>query len=207
MSASNTMQKNQAILQAMNTQLRDHPGVAKEPEWVMEILQGTDTYLTKSDDKGKTTNGLINLANCSPIYHHEIALARTFAKESLTNDLVPGGLCAQELKIVAPFSSINPTVHLSFSQNTIIASLTLARLATVTQGPAPAGEAPISCTTKYTFKHLYITGLVSRYDLICLSLRYTDIHYTKHSVDPKTGGHNGSAVVAYHNLANSAAAE
>jgi len=199
--------KNQAIIDALNSNLQHYPGYAQEPEWVMSIAYGSGpTYLTASDDQGSTKNqkNPIALKHFCPIYDYQFGLTRGFNNEAMTNDLVPTGLCAHELKIVAPFASISAGVQQAFAQNMLLGTLVLARLATVTNAPV-AGSAAMTTVSKYTFRNLYITALVSKEDLICLSFRYTDIQYTKDSIDPKTGAAAGSSAVAYHNLANSAA--
>ncbi len=199
------MSKNKAILDALDNNLRAHPTISKEPEWMMSIKQGSK-ILTQSETKAVTKNASheLTLAHFCPIRDYRFGLSRGVKRESVTNDLVPNGLCAHELKVVASFASINSAIHASFAHNEVIDTVTISRLIAIT--PDSAGGSTetngLKSVSTYTFEHLYITGLVSKNDLICLSFRYLGIQYTKDSIHPKTGVSAGSNAASYHSLIN-----
>lgn len=196
--------KYQAILDELNNAINGphSESHAVEPTWLMRILQGSHN-LTTSPNKGQTTGaGTHSLEHFCPIYDYQFGLSRIFNPESMSNDLVPGGLIGHELKIVAPFASINPQIHAAFSQNTIITSVLIARVATISNTIATNNKIPVHILSEYNFSKLYITAVVSKNDLISLAFRYTDVHYKKHAINPSTGTHSGSDTASYHNMAN-----
>lgn len=200
--------KNQAILAALDNKLKNHPTVSKEPEWMMSIMNG-ETNITQSETKAIVKAGAteITLAHFCPVRDFRFGLSRGEKRESVTNDIVPNGLCAHELKIVAPFASINAGVHAMFAHNQILTSVRLIRLAAViTKGANPAAAAVdtegLKALNTYTFGDVYITGIVCRNDLTCISFRYLTINYVKNTINPLTGEPNGSTAAASRSLFN-----
>ncbi len=198
--------RNQAILEAIDSQLQNHTtATSKEPEWIMAIAQGTTPkYHTHSDSHAKigTGTGEIVLANYCPISEYEFGLTRGIRQESLAHDLIPSGLCAHELKVIASFGSIDASIHSMFLSNQIVDHVILARLVTVTEDSGNASKPGLAVACQYKFEHLYITGLVSQYDSICLSFRYLSLEYLKTSIDPIHGKPAGKSSAVYRSLAN-----
>lgn len=171
---------------------------SKEPNWMI-CIKGSSA-LTKSENQQsiKGTHANHELKNYTYIYDHQFSLSRGFSMESTTHALMPdGGITAQELKIIAPTSSIDAVVHEHFSQNTLLKEIHLIRIITVT--PSKSHE-PFFVTAEYKFEDAYISGLISKNDLICLSFRYAGVQYTKKDYNQLTGVSKGSAGSAYHNL-------
>lgn len=195
--ASNT----QEILDSLNKYLRSDSSYAKEPEWTMAI-KVSDEFITCSTEEEKGSpiglEGIVSLANLTPIHDYKISLTRGIEPSSVIKDFMPGGLQANELKVVAPFGSITGQVHATLSGNVLVDTVIIARLGVAEK--TIKGINTVSALSYYIFKNAYITALVSKNDLISLAFRYTYIENGQHQIDPATGQAAGNIASSYHNL-------
>lgn len=207
------MSKYQSILDELNASIKAPTtnAYAKEPEWLMRIAEG-ETYLTSGEnasDMSGASKDPQSLTNFCPIYDYQFGLSRGFNPDSMANDLVPRGMVGHELKVVAPFAAIGAKIHQAFATNTILTSVTIARLGVSTASGTASAEtssAPGShhSLAEFMFTDAFITAIVSKHDLISLAFRYNAVTYSKKELDPTTGASTGTTGSAYHNLVNGA---
>lgn len=199
------IEKYASVLRDMGHHEFDRASNTKEPTWVLSIQDpnGGTGYLTSSNNKLLAKGAAeIDLANTAPIHEYEFCVSRRFNPSSVTG-LFPGALYGHELQIVAPIGAISTRVHAVFSQNVLVPQIQLLRLAMSSSRIADAPNAYV--VAAYTFKYVYITGLISQSDVLSLAVRYVNLKYDKCTVDPITGIANGMDAAAYHNLADSSA--
>lgn len=173
---------------------------SKEPNWMMCIAShGSGKFLTASENKGEAGTSKYKLEHYAYVLDHQFCLTRGFSTESASKALMPdGGLTAHELKIITSIGSVSPGIHTAFSQNIMIPQIHLIRVVMVTN--THQTKLPYHVTAEYVFNEAYISGLISKNDVICLGFRYAGIHYTKQSFDPTTGTTSGNEGGAYHDL-------
>ncbi len=169
----------------------------QEANWMIAITDGANKFLTSSENTQQTKSKL-KLNQYSQIYDHQFLLTRGFSAESSSSLMPDGGLTAHELKIVVPMASVKPEIHTTFSQNVLLKSIHLIRLTLL--ATKYATKTPYEISAEYTFQNAYISGLISKNDLLCIGFRYGAIHYTKTAFSPIKATKEGKAAGAYHNL-------
>jgi hypothetical protein len=195
------------VLKAIDSHQEHNTSYTKEPTWVLSISDPDNpaNFLTSSENKLLATGAIvggINLANTTPIHEYEFCISRRFNPSSVTG-LFPGALYGHELKISAAIGSISPRVYSAFTQNVLLNSVQLLRLAISSNKILPKPQANIIAAYKFT--QVYITSMRNEYDCVALSIRYLNLEYNKSTVDPRTGIPNGLDAAAYHNLSDGSA--
>jgi|GEM_PF-2429406 len=201
------------LLAELDNNLKDKNAPSQEPTWIMRIKgsgSGEDSYLTSSEfDKSIVINITtaagspmkIALSQFAPVYEHQFSLTRSFRPEGTATSILPGGLIGHELKVVTPFTSLKSKLHEHFAKNILVPSVHLVRI--MAGGvKAPDKNTTYQALSIYEFSSLFITGLASNDDYLCLALRYASVSHVQNKIDPLTGILAGKDKSQYHNLVN-----
>lgn len=192
-------QKYTEMLNELESSLKANKSDNTEANWMIKIKVGKKA-VTKSTMVAGATKMAYN--EYAPVLDHQFVITRGFMKDSASLSVLPdGGLTAHELKIVVPISAITADLHNAFSQNVLVPDMHLIRLSTVSGAPVTATTAIAQKTAEYEFTSAYISGLMSRNDLLCIAFRYSTMAYKMTEFIYNTGAAQGAKVAAYHNFA------
>lgn len=156
---------------------------SKEPNWMMCMSKGDDAYYTTSSISEEASK---TLGNFCYIYDHQFSLKRGIEMTPSHTIKPDGGLTAQDLRVIVPSSSLNSTVNLAFFENTEIKSVKLARVGILSN--------KYDILEEYTFSSCFITGIVTKGDILALSFRYASIERqnTAYNQSGVKGGSHGA---------------
>lgn len=143
----------------------------QEPNWLMKI-------------EGLTNSKIKGFEEYCYVYDLSFLINRSI-EHNATEQIKPdGGLRGEELKIVAASSAIDADINLYFYQNKKIDDILLQRIISLNT-ESPQG------IESYTFTDCFITSMLTKRDVIALSIRYSVVQRDTAVVKSEDGSIEG----------------
>lgn len=173
-------------LNAASSKNSQNTSSIEEPNWMISIGQGEDKFVTKSSLSEP-------LENFAYIYDYQFVMNRGIESAASHTIKPNGGLAGHDLNVIVPSSSINATLNLLFFENEEIPNMSLARVGILNK--------KLDILEEYIFTTCYISGMLTKGDILAISFRYSTIERKNNAFNQK--GVKGGAHIAQHSFINS----
>lgn len=161
----------QKLYDELDSSTRSQESRTQEPNWLMKIA-------------GLTSSKIKDFEDFCYIYDLSFLINRNIEHNAAEQIKPDGGLRGEELKIVAPSSFIDADVNLSFYQNKCLPEILLKRIISMNSENPKVIES-------YTFTNSFITSMLTKRDVIALSIRYSTVQRDTSVVKAEDGSIDG----------------
>lgn len=161
----------QKLYDELDSSVKPTESRTQEPNWIMKI-------------GGLTNSKMQGFEDYCYIYDLSFLINRNIEHNASEQIKPDGGLRGEELKIIAPSSCIDADINLSFYQNKCLPEIILKRIISMnTENP--------QVMESYTFKNSFITSMLTKRDVIALSIRYSIIQRDTSVIKAEDGSIDG----------------